>query len=77
MNFCEDFVIKFKELILLYDLEDCYGLNCLFKWRKVMIFDGFLVWVINDWCVVFLMMLLEDLILCDVDVIVDFSFCFL
>ena len=73
MNSCQDLVIKLKELILLYDPEDCYGFNRLPKWRKAMISDGFPARVINDWCVAFLLTPLEDLTSRDVDAIVDLS----
>ena len=73
MNSCEDLVIRLKELILLYDPEDCYGFNRLPKWRQAMISDGFPARVINDWCIAFLMTPLEDLTSRDVDAIVDLS----
>lgn len=73
MNSCQDLVTKLKELIVLYDPEDCYGFNRLPKWRQAMISDGFPARVINDWCVTFLMTPLEDLTSRDVDAIVDLS----
>ncbi|XP_022805375.1 uncharacterized protein LOC111342533 [Stylophora pistillata] len=73
MNSCQDLVTKLKELIVLYDPEDCYGFNRLPKWRQAMISDGFPARVINDWCVTFLMTPLEDLTSRDVDAIVDLN----
>ena len=73
MNSCTDLTTKFKELIVLYDPEDAYGLNRLPKWREMMIADGFPVGVIDSWCAAFLMTPLDDLTSRDVDAIVDLN----
>lgn len=73
MNSSEDLLIKLKELIVLYDPDDAYGLNRLPKWREMTIADGFPVRAIHSWCAAFLMTPLEDLTSRDVDAIVDLN----
>ena len=76
-RFCMDsskvLLNKFKELIVLHDPEDAYGLNRLPKWREMMIADGVPARVIDSWCAAFLMTPLEDLTSRDVDAIVDLN----
>ena len=73
MNSSEDLLVKLKELIVLHDPDDAYGLNRLTKWRQTMIADGFPAQVIDSWCAAFLMTPLEDLTSRDVDAIVDLN----
>lgn len=73
MNSSEDLLIKLKELIVLYDPDDAYGLNRLPKWREMTIADGFPARAIDSWCAAFLMTPLEDLTSRDVDAIVDLN----
>lgn len=73
MNSSEDLLIKLKELIVLNDPDDAYGLNRLPKWREMTIADGFPVRAIHSWCAAFLMTPLEDLTSRDVDAIVDLN----
>lgn len=73
MNSSEDILVKLKELIVLYDPDDAYGLNRLPKWREMTIADGFPVRAIHSWCAAFLMTPLEDLTSRDVDAIVDLN----
>ncbi len=73
INLCEDLLTKFKELIVLHDPEDAYGLNRLPKWRETMIADGLPIQVIDSWCAAFLMTPLDDLTSRDVDAIVDLN----
>ncbi|XP_020614430.1 uncharacterized protein LOC110052628, partial [Orbicella faveolata] len=73
MNSSEDLLVRLKELILLYDPDDAYGLNRLPKWRETTIADGFPVRAIDSWCAAFLMTPLEDLTSRDVDAIVDLN----
>ena len=73
MNSSKDLLVKLKELIVLHDQEDAYGLNRLPKWRETMIADGFPARVIDSWCAAFLMTPLEDLTSRDVDAIVDLN----
>ena len=73
MNSSENLLVKLKELIVLYDPEDAYGLNRLPKWRETTIADGFPVRAIDSWCAAFLMTPLEDLTSRDVDAIVDLN----
>ena len=72
-NSCKDILVRLKELTVLYDPEDAYGLNRLPKWRQMMIAGGFSVHAIDCWCVAFLMSPLEDLTSRDVDAIVDLN----
>ena len=72
-NSPQDLLNRLRELTLLYDPEDTYGLNRLPKWRLMMIADGFSVHAIDCWCVAFLMTPLEDLTSRDVDAIVDLN----
>ena len=73
MNSSEDLLVKLKELIVLYDPDDAYGLNRLPKWREMTIADVFPVRAIDSWCAAFLMTPLEDLTSRDVDAIVDLN----
>ena len=73
INSSEDLLVKLKELIVLFDPDDAYGLNRLPKWRETTITDGFPVRAIDSWCVAFLMTPLEDLTSRDVDAIVDLN----
>ena len=72
-NSCKDLLVRLKELTVLYDPEDAYGLNRLPKWRQMMIADGFSVHAVDCWCIAFLMTPLEDLTSRDVDAIVDLN----
>ena len=72
-NSCKDLLVRLKELTVLYDPEDAYGLNRLPKWRQMMIASGFSVHAIDCWCVAFLTSPLEDLTSRDVDAIVDLN----
>ena len=71
MNSCKDLLVRFEELVVLYDPEDAYGLNRLPNWRQMMIGGGFSVPAIDSWCVAFLTTPLDDLTSRDVDAIVD------
>lgn len=73
MNSSEDLLVKLKELIVLHDPDDAYGLNRLPKWRETTIADGFPVRAIDSWCAAFLTTPLEDLTSRDVDAIVDLN----
>ena len=73
INSCKDLLAKFKELIVLHDPDDAYGLNRLPIWRQAMTAEGFPVQAINCWCVAFLMTPLEALTSRDVDAIVDLN----
>ena len=73
INSCEHLLAKFKELIVLHDPDDTYGLNRLPTWRQTMIAEGFPAQAINCWCVAFLMTPLEVLTSRDVDAIVDLN----
>ena len=74
---CQDssdkLMAKFKELLLISDPQDEYGFNRLPKWRETMIANGFSSYVIDFWCVAFLMTPLEQLSSRDVDAIVDLN----
>ena len=72
-NSYQDLLVRLKELIVLYDPEDAYGLNRLPKWRERMIACGFSLRPIDCWCVAFLMTPLENLTSRDVDAIVDLT----
>ena len=73
INSSKDLLVKLKELIVLHDPDDAYGLNRLPKWRELTIADGFPARAIDAWCVAFLMTPLECLSSRDVDAIVDLN----
>lgn len=78
MNFFEDLFYKFFQLVNFFILEELNcGFYCFLEWWNVMIVEGYFVYVIDKWCVDFLLMLWDNFLLCDVDVIIDFSFSFL
>ena len=69
-NLSKDLLVRLKELTVLYDPEDEYGLNRLPTWLQGMTAGGFSLQSIECWCLAFLMTPLENLTSRDVDAIV-------
>ena len=69
-NSSRDLLVRLKQLTVLYDPEDTYGLNRLPYWRQMMIENSFCVHATDCWCVAFLTTPLENVTSRDVDAIV-------